>query len=142
MRSSRWPWSALPLLGLVSGCTFEELPSDEVCRDVGYSIANRVLVCTGDRELSEQRYDEYLRSYSCRVFPANRDRIEDYYACPVAVRRVSCEVVTTDLDAWLAPLPHCGDILEHADGTPLQGDAVDAGADADAEPGVDAGDEP
>ena len=144
MRSLRgaFVWLAVGSLSLAwPGCTYEELPSDEVCRDVGYSIANRVMVCTGDRDLTSHRYDVFQSGYACRVFPANRNRIEEYYACPVEARKVACEVVIAagdDLDAWLSPLPYCADILEHADGTPLEG-APDAGApDAGAmEAGVD-----
>ena len=121
-------------------CTFEEMPSDEVCKDVGYSIANRVLACTGDRTLSEERYDQYKRDYACRVF-GNREYIEKYYECPVAVRNVPCEEVIatgSDLDAWLAPLPYCANILEHSDGTPIEGAVWDGGvADGEADSEAD-----
>jgi hypothetical protein len=124
--------STLTLMSAPSSCAIADLPADEVCKDVGYSIANRVLSCTDDDTRSRQLYAAFNRDYSCRVFPANDDQIPNYYECPVAVREVPCDQVIAygdDLDDWLAPLPYCARILERSDGSPLPL-VADAGVDA------------
>lgn len=101
------------------GCSSqEELPPGEVCEDVGYSISNRVLTCTGDKELAVQRWEEFRNEYQCLVKTVDR-KIEEYYVCPVEVRRTPCDTVAAaggDLDLWLGSVPICTEILAHTSG--------------------------
>ena len=105
----------------IAGCNpIEELPPDQVCKDVGYSIANRTQDCTGDLDLTRARYDLFKARYRCLVQSVESDPIDEYYVCPVKLRELSCEQVAAygdDLDQWLYTDVVCGDFLDHQDGT-------------------------
>ena len=52
----------------IAGCNpIEELPPDQVCKDVGYSIANRTQDCTGDLDLTRARLNQLQASYNYHV---------------------------------------------------------------------------
>ncbi|MBX3126285.1 MAG: hypothetical protein KF718_06190 [Polyangiaceae bacterium] len=123
---------ALVLAALLAcGSPWEELPPDEVCKDVGLSIASRTEACSKDPELASARWDAYESRYRCAVKKVD-DSIRLHYVCPVEVMRMDCDMLLgfgDDLDAMLASIPECLAVVMHADGTPLV-EPADGGVDA------------
>lgn len=130
-------------------CTSDELPKDEVCRDVGYSVANRVFACLGDGQLANQRYEQVWDGFNCNAADIERAEFDfengDFgrytegalYQCPAAVRNVTCEQVAAygdNLAAWIAEAsPMCPIVMTPKDGTPQSDPDAGVGEDADAE---------
>lgn len=136
----------LLLLGalLACGSPWEELPADEVCKDVGFSIASRTETCTEDAELASRRWDSYETDYRCAVTRVD-DRIRTHYVCPVELLRLDCETFNAfgdDLDALLSSIPECTEVVKRKDGSSLSPatDGGDAGSE-DANDPADSGTE-
>ncbi|MGE0320794.1 MAG: hypothetical protein AB7K71_12560 [Polyangiaceae bacterium] len=144
VRRSRRPRTAsISLAGVVvvallaCGDPQEELPADEVCVDVGYSIANRTESCTDDPELASERWSHYEERFDCNVGKVT-DEIRELYVCPVELLRMDCELFLDygdDLDGLLSSIPECTRVVKRKDGTLLSPSELDAGVDAaDADP--------
>ena len=110
-------WVALLWLGGQLGCV-RSLPEGQHCLEVAYAIAGRTQECTADGALAEKRYEQFLDDYECRIVATERlgeDTAslvapQDVYACPLALRNLSCSLVLDygdDLDAWLAVSDMC-----------------------------------
>lgn len=128
----------LCVLGALLACggAPEDLTPQDLCDDVGFSIANVVERCTGDYELANDRFDQYEKLYDCRVKSVTHPEMREYYVCPVALRDLTCEQVAQfgdDLDLWFQAVPICVEVVQHADGTPI--DPPDAASDAGADAG-------
>lgn len=113
-RGSSSTWNVRVALCLVLAallaCAIEDAKPEEVCNDVGYSIASRTLDCTGDTELANRRYERYSKRYECLVRRPDREPIDEYYRCVVHVGSLSCADVKRfgdDLDRWLDGSPAC-----------------------------------
>ncbi len=104
---------------LACGSPWEELPANEVCHDVGLSIASRTETCTGDAELASRRWDAYEADYRCAVTSVD-DEIRTHYVCPVELLRMDCDEFNAfgdDLDALLASIPECTQVVIRKDGS-------------------------
>lgn len=123
-----------PLVGAIGLCTlvclscFEDLPGDEVCRDVGYSIANKTLECTDDVSLSNERYENFMKQYHCLVsdLPSDealldgvisdppRDLVGEQYECASGILNLTCAQIGAfgeDYSKWLVSAsPHCAEV--------------------------------
>lgn len=107
-------------LWLACGVDIESLDNEEPCKSVGYSIAARTRICTGDEALAKQRYESFTSTYHCTTafqdFPAEQGP----FGCSIAVNAMECSQVDQcgdDLACWLAIDEQCARlILELADG--------------------------
>jgi len=107
------------------GCSVsEDLPAEEVCRDAGYSVANRLFECTGDADRANSGYDTLL-DLGCRVSGFAKDElgasslsleggglvpVPEAYGCPADLRALTCDVIKSgesDASVWLAAAPRC-----------------------------------
>jgi len=80
------------------------LPGDEVCRDIGYSIANRVFECNGDPIDANAQYSKFIDSHPC-LLNAGSMPSADHYKCSQGIMAFSCDQAKrygTDYDTWLA----------------------------------------
>lgn len=117
--------SVILLAFLFSCSATRDVPSDDHCKEAGYSIANRTLTCTGDPDLANARYEAYDAEYRC----LSTEVSEPAYQCAVLLRELSCEDVARygdSIDAWLYELPECTAIVARDDGEkPVQPCGVD-----------------
>ena len=124
--------AAISILAVGACNPLTELPSERVCEEVGYAIANRTLACTGDTTLANDRYDLFEAEYACRAGENADEPVQSFYTCPGSIRKIPCEQVTVwgdDLDKWLQVDPVCGEFLTHNDGRPIV--YVDAGTNGE-----------
>ncbi len=138
-RSGSVGWALAMVVGALLACgTYEDLTADELCKDVGYSLSNRMLQCTDDAERAVKVFHEYEKRFRCRVKRVN-ETIEAYYQCPVALRSADCDaLVNGDLEDVLARYPICRLVVGRASGEPIPTPA-DAGGPPPSDGGVDAG---
>jgi len=116
---------------LACGRKIQPMEAEEVCLDLGFSIANVVERCTADYELANERFFQYEKDYRCKVTTVRSPEIQEYYVCPVKVRNLPCDVVKDhgkDLDGLIAEVPVCLEIVERKDGQDL-GDTSDTGTE-------------
>ncbi len=110
---------ALALVCALTACA-RDLPDDQACTEVGYSIAARAEQCTGDAALGESLYEAYEAQTTCALdaIPADSPLANDQlltYECALVTRNLACELASEygdDLAAWLGSSPSCGVILE------------------------------
>lgn len=102
----------------------ELLPADEICRDIGYAIANKSFECNGDVDASNKKYEDFMAKHTCKIkdFPSEgqllddristppRDSVGDPYKCSASILQFSCDKVSQigdDSDQWLSASPYC-----------------------------------
>ncbi len=139
-------------LAALGACTAHDaLPADEVCRDVGYAMANRIFECTGDHDRANAAYDRLDSKLDClvrskygkgeigeRVLQTDAGTLDvrGAYGCVSAVREVPCKTARAlekDPAAWLGSAsPTCAQLFATKSGQPLpEGGGVDAGGGDD-----------
>jgi len=113
---------ALVLAGTLA-CRLSQEPEDvgagELCDEIGYSISNRTLACSGDASLAKKRFDDFGGQYTCpEVSPSAPGAAGAFDAplsqpqldCAGALFALPCEQVAAfgdNLEAWLASQPPC-----------------------------------
>lgn len=132
---------------LMASCD-QELPGDEICRDIGYAIANKWFECTGDVEASNARYEQFIDTHSCKIseLPSEdqllndristppRDSVGDPYQCSAAILQFTCEkalAIGEDSDQWLSASAQCNAAYSPS-GTNPAGGAGGAGGESGA----------
>lgn len=113
------------LLIAASACTgITDMPADEPCKNVAYTVASRTQACLGDGALANARYGRFRDAYTCTVTSPE----ESDFRCADAVNGTTCDAVVANgeaWDRWLLASPACGDIFRHKDGTPAFPEAGD-----------------
>ncbi len=66
------------------------LGGDEICNEVGFSVASQTLECTGDSELANQRYEQFKKQLTCTVTKPELAPVDQYMQCAVAVNTMDC----------------------------------------------------
>lgn len=133
----------------------QELPGDEICRDIGYAIANKSFECDGDADLANKRYEDFTSRYTCkikdipgedqllddRISEPPRDSVGDPYKCSAAILQFTCDKVAQigeDYDQWLSASSFCGAAYDPI-GTSSGGGSGGSGQGGDAGQGGSAG---
>ncbi len=105
----------------LAGCGRSLLPveDDQPCLEAGFAIARQTEACTGDRELSNARYDVFESEWTCIPTPPDDPEYEaiaaDLYGCAATISSLSCDTVDEfgdDLTLWLGVDASCGYIVE------------------------------
>lgn len=138
------------------GCS-AQLPGDEACRDVGYSIANKVFECTGDVGKANEAYERFMDGHTCLLKEEGTPSATQF-KCSEEILLLTCDQVAAygdNYDRWMAnAAAECGEVYLASDGgvlgeaePPIEAGAEggDAAADGSAEGGdaqADAVDEP
>lgn len=109
------------------GCT-TPLPGDDVCKDVGYSISNKIFECRGDVDEANTAYERFEAAHPCKIsdLPTEEQiqdgRISDppvdvvgvRYGCSAAILRLTCDQIAGiggDYDTFLAASGACAQIF-------------------------------
>ncbi|MFM2248407.1 MAG: hypothetical protein RL071_4482 [Pseudomonadota bacterium] len=105
MRPAERLVGALLLVGLSSCAGFQPVADTQPCLEAGYAIAYVTEACTGDRELGNQRYEDFRDQFTCLATPPE-DGVpgvdsadtaapgpEDLYECAFAISQLDCAVV-------------------------------------------------
>ena len=103
------------LPGFLGGCPIYPLENDELCKEAGYSIANRTYSCTANPELANQRYEKFAREFTCSITDVQRAPVVCYLECAEAINALSCDDVDAlgnDIEAWLLTSPQCSRMFE------------------------------
>ncbi len=119
---------------LVWACSvsLEEMPNDEPCTSVGYSIASRTLACTGDEALANERFEAFQKEFSCNAWTYDPEAgtASDPFACSRDVNQLWCDRFTTcagDFHCLLRDVDACLTLLTPADGQGWHEETWDAG---------------
>jgi len=127
---------------LVWACSvsLEEMPNDEPCTSVGYSIASRTLACTGDEALANERFEAFRKEFTCNAWTYDPEagNASGPFACSRDVNQLWCDRFTTcasDLHCLLREVDACLTLLTPADGQGWHEETWDAG-DADGSSGA------
>ena len=88
------------------------------CREVGYAIARRTFECTGDADLSNDRYERFDSQLQCvevdlSISPDGFDE-GDYWHCAFAIGELACELVDEygdEVERWLGTSDACGYVV-------------------------------
>jgi hypothetical protein len=103
------------------GCD-SQLPGDEACRDVAYSISNKTFECTGDAKLSNDQYTQFMDSHKCLL---SEDSLpsDSQYSCSSGILKLTCDQIAAygdNYDRWLANAgPGCKEVYGATDGGTL-----------------------
>lgn len=112
---------AASLLWLVCCAEIEPLEPQQLCDEAGYSLANRTLACTDDRDLANKRYERLRDEYACKA-TAPTGANDPQVGCAQKLLAMDCDKVRTfgdDLDAWLRDSPECNTMFARKDGKSL-----------------------
>lgn len=134
--------SLTSLLTMLLACSDpqEPLPAQEVCRDIGYSIANRTQACSEDASLASKRWNLYEANYHCKVV-SNDEPIDVMYTCPIEILKIPCSdflAYGDNFDTMFATIPECALPIERTQ----SGGAGSAGSDTTVPGGANNGGEP
>lgn len=111
-------FGALGAMGFLVQCS-HDLDSDEPCKNAFYAVASRTHACTGDSDLSNDRYEAVDKRYKCTI---NGEPTLPQFLCASAINNLTCEQVKRyddDYERWFAASAECSLIMVHADGSKL-----------------------
>jgi hypothetical protein len=105
-----------------------DVEGEDVCAEIGFSISNRVYVCTGDGDAANAAYELFAERYAC-IAPDDGSLIN----CAIKVRELSCELTDAlgdDYGQWLQQASDsCQMAISKQNGDPLDPkQEVDGGA--------------
>jgi len=138
------------------GCD-SQLPGDEACRDVGYSIANKVFECTGEVDKANDAYERFMDGHTCLLKEEGTPSATQF-KCSQKILLLTCDQVAAygdDYDRWMGnAAAECSEVYLASDGgvlpegeVPVEagvegGDATVDGSDGGIDVQTDVADEP
>lgn len=116
------------LLCLLACRGYESADPTEVCKEAGYSIANRTLACTGDNELANTRYRRTMSEFQCLaqpspppVDPGQPDppgkTFQSQLQCAQSLFELTCDQVIAsgdNLATWLSISEGCSTLFSNS----------------------------
>lgn len=113
----------MPLLSLLLSCAaIHPISGEDVCNEVGFTLAKRTLDCTGDADRANEAYERFTREMTCDVGDPYRAPMDRYLQCPALVGELACADIEAHGDDLVALLslasPQCSRLFVELESAP------------------------